>query len=307
MKPGDGPPHESASRTVANGIVDIDHVMCKVADTEHARAAFERLGFSTTPRSSIGGGVANRLVLLTPRGDGVANFIELMALEDPQCAEAQMLNVLSGPPGIKSLVNTLEDAALARESHVSAGFTMLDVWPKERTWHLPSGEELQFVFRVLLPVPGRVPLMFNGVEYLTLQHYLRPEFQLHPNGALRWVRVSAVINDDELEDTVAIYERLYGSSAERGDGQATVAVRDTSLRLLTSDALSRAYGDVDLPGFRPPCYCAITVEVADVARAGAILAENGVRHIRHTESLVIDPTEACGTVLELVASVRDTR
>jgi hypothetical protein len=287
---------------MANGILDIDHVMCQVADTEQARTTFERLGFRASPRSSIAnGGVANRLLMFTPKGDGVANFIELMQVEDRGRLESQMADVLAGAPGIKSLVNALDDADTARSGHTAAGFAMLDVWPKERTWRLPSGEELLFAFRVLLPAPHQVPLMFNGVEYLTLHHYLRPEFQRHPNGALRWTRVSAVIDDDRLDDAVAVYERLYGSSAERGDGQATIAVRDTSLRLLTPEGLVEAYGEIDLSGFQPPSYCAITLEVTDVRRAGAILEDNGVRHVRHTNSIVIDPDEACGTVLEFVA------
>lgn len=141
--------------TTVNGIVDIDHVMCQVADTEQAKAAFERLGFHTTPRSSLaGGGVANRLVILTPKGDGVANFTELMAIEDRSCLEPSMAKVLAGAQGIKSLVNTLDDADAPRESQVLAGFAMHDVWPKERARRLPSGEELLVAFRVLSTVPG---------------------------------------------------------------------------------------------------------------------------------------------------------
>ncbi|MGI8680696.1 MAG: VOC family protein, partial [Mycobacteriales bacterium] len=146
--------------TLANGILDIDHVMCQVGDTEQAGAAFERLGFSTTPRSSIAaGGVANRLVILTPRGDGVANFIELMAIEDRERLEPSMADILAGVPGIKSLVNALESADAARLAHIASGFSMLDVWPKQRKWRLPSGEELLVAFRVVIPAPDQVPLM----------------------------------------------------------------------------------------------------------------------------------------------------
>ena len=149
--------------------------------------------------------------------------------------EPQMAMVLAGAQGIKSLVNTLADADAARSAHVAAGFGMLDVWSKQRVWLLPSGEELLVAFRVLLPEPGQVPLMFNGVEYRTLHHYLRPEFRRHRNGARRWVSVSAVVDDEDFDEAVAIYER-YGTAAMRGPGEATIAVRDTSLRLMTSGA-----------------------------------------------------------------------
>lgn len=284
-----------------NGIVDIDHIMCKVNETEDARRMFERLGFMTTPRSSIkAGGVANRLVIFAPKGEGVANFVELMAVEDHRTLEPAMAEVLAGRPGIKSLVNVVEDAALARACHIASGFTMLDVWPKERTWRLPSGEELVLAFRVVLPEPHQVPLMFNSVEYLTLHHYLRPEFRQHPNTARRWTRVSAVVGADQLDEAVETYERLYGSVAGRQDGEATVQVRDTCLRLLTPEAASRAFARIDLSAFAPPCYCAITIEVTDVEQAAAILAANDVHHVRHLGSLLVDPAECCGTVLELV-------
>lgn len=248
----------------------------------------------------VSGGVANRLVIMTPKGGGVANFIELMAIEDRNRLEPQMAMVLAAAQGIKSLVNTLADADAARSAHVAAGFGMLGVWSKQRVWLRPSGEELLVAFRVLLPEPGQVPLMFNGVEYRTLHHYLRPEFRRHRNGARRWVSVSAVVDDEDFDETLAIYERLYGTAAMRGPGEATIAVRDTSLRLMTSGGLATAFGPVDVSGFQPPTYCAITVEVADLARAAAILAETAVRHIRRPDSLVIEPAEACGIALEFV-------
>lgn len=119
----------------------------------------------------------------------------------------------------------------------------------------------------------------------------------HP-GATRGV--GRGVDDEDFDETVAIYERLYGTAAMRGPGEATIAVRDTSLRLMTSGGLATAFGPVDVSGFQPPTYCAITVEVVDLARAAAILAETAVRHIRRPDSLVIEPAEACGIVLEFV-------
>ncbi|CAN5146852.1 hypothetical protein BH23ACT9_BH23ACT9_17060 [soil metagenome] len=82
------------------------------------------------------------------------------------------------------IINGLDDADSARERHREVGLDMLPVWPRQRQWRLPSGEELMIRFRVLVPEPGQSPLTFNGGEYLTLEHYLRPEFQRHPNGEI---------------------------------------------------------------------------------------------------------------------------
>lgn len=288
---------------MANGIIDIDHVMCKVSDTEEARHDFDRLGFATSPRSSIpDDGVCNRLVVLTPRGDGVANFLELMAVEDPDRLTPALGRMLAGGEGIKSLVNGLDDADRARERHHEVGLDMLPVWPRQRQWRLPSGKELMIQFRVLIPEFGQSPLTFNGVEYLTLEHYLRPEFQRHPNGALRWTGVTAVVDEQDLERCVELFERLYGTEAEVDDGASTIHVRDTHLRLLSPRTLARLYGDVDLSNFTPPAYCCITIEVADLHVAAAILSTNGVAHAREERRILIGPAEACGNVLELTTA-----
>lgn len=288
---------------MANGIIDIDHVMCRVADTEAARDDFDRLGFATSPRSSIpDDGVCNRLVVLTPRGDGVANFLELMAVEDPDRLTPALGRMLAGGEGIKSLVNGLDDADTARQRHREIGLAMLPVWPRQRLWRLPSGEELMIRFRVLVPEPGQSPLTFNGVEYLTLEHYLRPEFQRHPNGALRWTGVTAVVDEQDLERRVGLFERLYGTEAKVEDGASTIHVRDTHLRLVNPPTLARLYGEVDLSSFTPPAYCCITIEVADLDGAAALLSTNGVTHTRDERRILIGPAEACGNVLELITA-----
>jgi hypothetical protein len=287
---------------VANGILDIDHLMCGVESTDDARRSFERLGFSLTPDSNIESlGLANALVCLRPANPGVANFIEFMAIEDPEGANPTMRSLLAGRPGIKSIVNAVEDADEARRLHAEAGFEVLPVWPVERFWELPSGEALQLRFRVFLPKLGQAPFMFNGVQYLTLEHYLREEFLDHPNGAVRWRTVTAVADEGLFGETVRVYERLYGSAARHdggGEGVAIVPARDVALRVVTTEALARLYPDVDLEAVEPPAAVGFTVVVEDLGRLNRTLDENSVSSNRVGDSIVVGPADACGNVVE---------
>jgi catechol 2,3-dioxygenase-like lactoylglutathione lyase family enzyme len=277
-------------------ILDIDHVMCGVDDLGAAAHAYERLGFRLTPFSRMEGiGVANRLVLLRPAGAGVANFVELMTIEEPAAASAVMREVLAGPPGVKSLVHAVPSAERIREHHLAAGLDMLPVWPVERDWTLDSGETLCLRFRVALPRPGPLPLMFNHVEYLTLEHYLRPELREHPNGAVRLSEVTALAGDREVE----AFERLYGRRAERLDGAAVLTVRDVRLRIAGVDALAADLDALGLEPPAPPAYLGFAVQVEDLGRAEALLACGGVRATRLERRLLVHPDDACGSLLEL--------
>jgi catechol 2,3-dioxygenase-like lactoylglutathione lyase family enzyme len=277
-------------------ILDIDHVMCGVGDLDAAARAYERLGFRLTPPSRMEGiGVANRLVLLRPAGPGVANFVELMTIEQPATASDVMRQVLAGPPGVKSVVHAVASAERIREHHVDAGLEMLPVWPVERDWTLESGETLHLAFRVALPRPGRLPLMFNHVEYLTLQHYLRPELREHPNGAVRLSEVTAVGGEQEVE----AFERHYGRRAERVDGAAVLTVRDVRLRIAGADALAADLDALGLEPPAPPAYLGFAVEVEDLGRAEALLARGGVRAARLERRVLVHPDDVCGSLLEL--------
>src|SRR5690349_9006272 len=75
-------------------IMDVDHLMISVADSQSAGAYFERLGFTLTPRSALPG-MSNRLICFRPRSDDCCNFIELLALDQAEKAPAVMRQILA--------------------------------------------------------------------------------------------------------------------------------------------------------------------------------------------------------------------
>lgn len=277
---------------LAHSILDIDHLMIGVDDPHVTAERFRRLGFTVTPYSSLPSlGIGNILVCLRPRGSQVANFFEFMAVEKPGAVHPVMAAVLAGAPGIKTLVHSTDDVAAFRTGMIDLGLRMHDVWPIERSWALPSGEVLDFRFRVALPEPGSTPLMINACEYLTLQHYLREEFLVHPNGAQHFTHVLVDAPPERLPRTIAFFEQLYGTSAVPvGQGVTEVPARDVGIRVRAAD------GSVE------PHYAGIVVAVTDPKRTAELLRANDIPHAEDDGALVVAAADAFGNEIRFVAA-----
>ena len=190
-----------------SGILDIDHLMLGVADPDGTAADFEGLGFTVTPLSAMPQiGLANRCVLLTPQRDGAANYLELLG-HDPQRAAPFMRALLGDGEGIKSLVLAAGDMAAAVARLAEIGAPPGKPLHIRRRWTLPDGETLDLAFRVATPALDAPPVYCNLCQHHTLQHYLRPEWRKHPNGAQSLVAVSVEAN--EPEHVTEWYARLF--------------------------------------------------------------------------------------------------
>lgn len=198
-----------------NGMLEIDHLLTKVAQPELAGEHFKRLGFTVTPLSHIDSmGLCNRLVLFEPLTEGSANFIELMGVTDISRVPPAMAGLLDGPPGIRSMVMTTLDAHAARAELLGNGYAFGGVHHIARDWVLPD-QRIQVEFDVLLPVPA--PFAFNVCRYFSLQHYVRPGWTRHANGIRHLEAVYCVASDPR--QALRYYEDLFGVAASGSDVQ----------------------------------------------------------------------------------------
>lgn len=190
------------------GIQDIDHVVSAVADPESAGELLSAMGFTVTPLSVMNNvGVANRLVLFQPQAAGVANFIELMGVVDPQKVIAPLRPFLRGVGGYRWLVLSGPDAASTHERLVRERYPFGEPIAVKRDWVLPTGEVLQVAFNVMMPIDAPIP--FNFCEYRTLQHYIRPEFLNHPNGAEMLTGI--LCESQRPQECQGYFETLFGT------------------------------------------------------------------------------------------------
>lgn len=194
-----------------NGIVEIDHLLTSVNDVSEAAATFGRMGFKVTPLSVISTmGIENRLILLDPKTEGAANFIELMGFHgEPGRAQPHMKRLLEGGLGPRSMVLTTHDAHAARRELLSNGVDPGPVFHVERSWAISADESLDIVFDVMLPYTD-APIPFNLCQYRTLQHYLRPQWRTHANTARHFAAAHYV--GDRSTGLADDYGKLFGAA-----------------------------------------------------------------------------------------------
>jgi hypothetical protein len=287
---------DRAEDNAKNGIFEIDHLLTAVRDAQRAGEDFERLGFTVTPLSVIAAmGVSNRLVLLSPLTDGAANFVELMALHDSAAANAAMRRLLEGPESVRSMVMASRDAETTRSALAAEGYEPGEVHKLQRVWELPGGEKLHLAFDVLLPLPA--PFAFNVCQYRTLQHYLRPRWRAHPNGAVSLVSVHCV--DPQPREATGYYEKLFGKRAEReSDGSLSITPGKVKLVVHMPAQFAAAFG-TEPP--RPGGYAGYSIKVEDPGRATALLRARGVEPIDlGAAGVVVRPQAAHGNALRFV-------
>jgi hypothetical protein len=285
-------------------VVELDHLMIKVDSLKAATEKFSRMGFDVTPESRIESlGVANRLVLLWPRRPGVANFLELMSVPDPENVDPTMAEVLSAGEGIKMIVHLAADiekfVATIRDRD-----TWVDpIWDIRREWQTPDGERQTIRFRVTKPVPGGAPFTINAYQPNAIGQYLQDRFRHHANGARHVAAVTGVLAPQQFAPAVAYFEGLYGTPARRaGEGIAEIKPRDVTLRIATAASFAGLYPEIGPAPLRLPCLAAITIEVSDLASVATMLAANDVSHAlrRQPAGIVVGPHEACGVTFEFV-------
>lgn len=272
-------------------ILAIDHLMINVASSQDAGAAFERLGFIATPKSGMPG-LSNRLICFsgTPHDRGVCNYIELMALEDAATAPPLMPQLLKSP-GPVSTVLSVDDARAVTERLNSAGLDAGAVLDLQRDWEMPDGSVITPAFAVAIPTLGQAPIYWNYCQHKTAQHYVRPTFTTHPNGATHFDELTAVVEDRAA--VVAHYTKYW---PVREDGDVLRLPEGPALRLLTNDSIENGPLSA-LVEERSPGIKAMKVKTGDVDAARRLIETAGVETFDAEAGFAVAARDAAGCAL----------
>jgi len=277
---------------MTTGIAAIDHLMISVEDSQQAGALFERLGFTATPRSLMPG-LSNRLVCFPAQQPDACNYIELMALEDADRAPQPMPQLLPPAGRPVSMVTVAPDIDATYRALREYGLRMPEPIHLERDWDLPGGEVITPRFAVLIPDIGQSPFFWNVCQHKTPQHYVRPDFVDHPNGATGLKAIIAVADDPA--HVAAHYRTVWGAEVD-GRDPVRVTIGAVDLRIFTASELEAAYRDLAsfeggnrLVGFAIAC--------RDLERTTAFLADRGFSPRRGRNGAYLDPAAAQGNLL----------
>jgi hypothetical protein len=277
----------------------VDHVLVGVRDLERARAGFERLGFTATPRGRhVGWGTANYCLMFPD------DYVELIGVVDPNRFTGGLDTFLAeSGEGLLGLALRSEDPEATRAVWQEAGLGPPEVKDLGRLLEIVGEGEVELRFKnVMLEPEATAGLRVFACTHLTPEPMRRPEWLAHPNGALGIGSVSVVAAEPErLAPTLA---KVFGV-ARLTDTDDTLAVHTGRgvILVTTPDDFHLIHPELegidDDLGAAGPRLAVLTLMVEDAERTAAYLDERGVPYRRqHGGTIGVEPEQAHGVRLE---------
>jgi hypothetical protein len=266
-------------------LAGFDHAVIAVRDLEAARDTWRRLGFVVTPRGRhVGWGTGNYCVMLG------TTYVELLGIVDP----AEFLNGLDerlaqAGEGLLSLSFATADAEAARQALAASGMAVEAPQALGRRLELPEGTAMPR-FRLLHLPPGTIPGIGAFLtEHLTPEILRRPDWLVHPNGALDLQ--SVLIAAENPPAMMPLCESLFGTGAcNLTDRTLTAMTGQQALAVMAPDEADAVLEDAT---------ALLSVRVGDVARTAVALDANRIPWRRLGEgALAVAPADASGVMLE---------
>lgn len=268
-------------------VTGIDHVLVGVADLEGARRAYERLGFTLTPRGRHKDRNTGNYCIMF-EGD----YIELLGLvdDDPATADDPFTRGLTTflatrGEGLSGLALAADDADTTYAAFVAGGVDTDPPRALSRLLELPEGT-VEPKFTLVHTPPETFPgARFFVCHHLTPELIRRAEWLDHANGVRRIVALGATA--DDAPAVAAACAAVFGEDAvsAREDGYSIVLGGGAVMRLES------------VPGGAAPGLTSMTMAVEDPASTAACLDAAGVSYRRDGDDLVVAPDMACGAGL----------
>ncbi|WP_108521965.1 VOC family protein [Bradyrhizobium algeriense] len=280
----------------------IDHLVICVHELAQAALDWQTLGFNLTPTGVHPFGTSNRLAMF---GN---NFLELLAVTDAAAVPpatpdrfsfaAHNRDFLSTAEGMSMLAlhsdDAHADAAHFKANHIGA-YAPFDFG---RDAALPGGGTARVEFSLAFATDPAMP----GIAFFTCQQrhppelFWKPDYQRHPNGALRVIEV--VMSAPEPAEHRGFLERFTESAAELAPGRLTVGESGNRITVLDPAEMARR-----LPGLASntsPRFCATRLAVTDLDATRRILKNNGVDFEIAGAVLLVSPAASHGLALEFI-------
>lgn len=286
----------------------IDHLVIAARDLDAARATYERLGFTLTPKAIHPFGTANTAVQL----DG--GFLELLGIADsaaiPPASEevfsfgAFNRRFLENREGMSMLALRSDDAASDRKDFDVRGLPTYAPFHFERRATGPDGVERLLSFSVTFTGDARMPdAGFFTVHHEHPENFWRSVFQFHPNGALRIA--AAIMVAPDPADYHEFFYNLTGQHQMRSDSLGvTLDTEAGRIDILTPVGVRGLYGEAveDNP---KPRFVAMRLAVKDLEAVRIGLTANGVRFEERARRVIVPASEACGVAIAFAAEAED--
>lgn len=283
---------------MAHNINGLDHTLIGVADLEQAREAYEKIGFTLTPRGShIGWGTANYCIMFDD------DYIELLGIVDPALETNGLDVVLSERgEGMLGLALSSDNPDATYQSLKEAGLNPQEPADLKRKLELEEGDVIPEFKLVRLPVEGLSGKGLFICHHLTPELIRKPEWLEHANGA-SYVKsvVTLVENPEVLRD---YYSKLCGVlNVTFTDATLTVRVGKLNLIFVAERDLDLLFPGLTFAADWPelPHLFATTIAVKDIGKTAEYLEGKGFQVQKIASgALRLKPSETSGALVEFV-------
>lgn len=288
---------------VERPIAGIDHALIGVADLEHARESFERLGFTPTPRGRhIGWGTGNYTIMFE------RDYVELLGVVDANQYIHGLDKFLETGEGLLNVALATDDAEESFRWMLNNGIDAQEPEKLQRLLELEDGDETLEFRNVHLPPDLTPGLKTFACQHLTPEKIRQSSWLSHPNGANGIAEVTIVM--ESLDGVRDAYIRLFGEDAVSGDerkGNITVDTGQDELWFVTPKTFpERHYEKTIDPDLPLPRLAALTLSVADPQVTAMYLTGQQVAFERDsTGAVIVSSEEACGTFLVFAEAEND--
>jgi len=279
----------------------IDHLVLCANDLERARRRYRALGFMTTPPAVHPFGTGNSLVQLH------GNFLELIAIVEPENITppeagqfsfgGHVRHFLGRREGMSMLVFESQDAVADQAEFAAAkGIETHAPLHFQRQAKLPDGGSVTVAFSLAFAIaPDWPEAGFFTCQQHAPEHFWKPEYQRHANGARTVAEVVMVAASPG--DLAAFLGQLQTPAAIHRDGDALrVATARGDVSVLTPDGFNERFG-APPPGPASPHFAAYRVTVESIAETAAVLDGNGMAYRAIRDCIVVDADTALGVAI----------
>ena len=283
----------------------IDHLVLAVRDLDKARALYEKLGFTLTPRAYHPWGTANHLVQMN------GCFIEILGIADaakiPPHARGEFSfgahnrDFLAKREGMSMLVFQSHDARRDQAEFAASGLRTYAPFDFGREAKLPDGGTVRVAFSLAFVTDPRMPdNAFFTCQQHAPKYFWKREYQVHANGARTIAEVIMVAPDPPaLADFFATLQGKESVRAERG--KLAVATARGRVSVLAPSAFKRRFGVASAgPAF--PHFAAFRIAGVDLGAQAKRLMAAQIAHNHRGDVIQVPAIDAFGVAIELAAA-----
>lgn len=246
----------------------IDHVVVLVRDLDKAREAYERMGFTLTPRGFHTLGSQNHCVMFG------SDYVELLAVPRPHPAMQAFTDFLATGEGLGAIALATDDA-LGLHASLAADGIVADA-PLDFSRPVEGLGEARFRI-VQLPPEASPGCRLFACQHFTRDLVWRPELRRHANGAAGIAAVAVVAED--VEAAAARYGKLLAARPQAIDEGLLVQTGSASIALASRWKLGHRLHGVGLPLRPRPLVAALFIRVPDRAATAKALRRNGLQPV----------------------------